>query len=158
MSAITVYKNNHAGEPILHYSGQLVERGTTWVCIDASFGRDDVDVGYVVFRRGDRMTEWFFSDRWYNIFRIEDVRTKQLKGWYCNITRPAHLTDTTITADDLALDVFVTPGGAIVLDDEDEFAALRLPTAERAAALTAVAELRQMVASRAAPFDEITPG
>jgi uncharacterized protein len=152
---ITVIKNNHRGEKLWQYTGEAVARGATWVCLDAYFNRDDVDAGYVVFRRGDRMTEWFYSDRWYNIFRLQDVQTGQLKGWYCNITRPALISDSTIAADDLALDVFIAPSGALTLLDEDEFAALDLTGADHAAALAAVETLRDLARQRIAPFDEI---
>jgi protein associated with RNAse G/E len=114
-----------------------------------------VDVGYVVFRRGDVMTEWFYSDRWYNIFRIEDVEDGRLKGWYCNITRPAHITADVIAAADLALDVFVTPTGNFYLLDEDEFEALDLSMDERMSVVNAVDSLRRLVGTRAAPFNEI---
>jgi hypothetical protein len=155
MSEVTIYKHDHRGEYVFHYTGNVVERGETWVCIEAHFGHEVVNMGYVVFRRGDFMREWFYNDRWYNIFRVEDGNDQRLKGWYCNITRPAALEPNRITADDLALDVFVTPAGAIILDDENEFEALDLAEDERAAALAAVATLRDLVATRSAPFDEI---
>jgi hypothetical protein len=158
MTLITVYKHNDRGDYVFHYAGEVVERGDDWVCLQARFGRADVDVGYVVFRRGDLMTEWFYSDRWYNIFRIDDVDDGRLKGWYCNITRPALLDADRIINEDLALDVFVTPAGDILLDDEDEFDALALSPAEREASLAAVEELRRLVAERLPPFDAITPG
>lgn len=152
---ITVTKRNHLGEFTFRYEGEVLERGDTWVCLQAVFGRDDIDAGYVVFRRGDVMTEWFYSDRWYNIFRLQDVHTGQLKGWYCNLTRPAEITETTIAADDLALDLFIAPDGQIQLLDEDEFEGLHLCLHERAAVLAGVKLLRRAVANREAPFDEI---
>lgn len=155
MTTITVFKRNHRGERVWSYSGELVNRGDDWICIDAYFNRDDVDTGYVVFKRGDRMTEWFYSDRWYNIFRLEDAGSGHLKGWYCNITRPAHISEDAIAADDLALDVFIDPAGGVQVLDEDEFAALDLPPDEQRAALAAVTALKTAVQDRAMPFDEI---
>ena len=61
------------------------------------------------------MTEWFYSDRWYNVFRLEDVDDDRLKGWYCNIGRPARLGKAVVAYDDLALDVFVTPEGGVTV-------------------------------------------
>jgi uncharacterized protein len=152
---ITIYKCDHLGAPVWHYTGTLIERDEAWMCIEARFGREDVATPYVTFRKGDRMVEWFYTDRWYNIFQIHDVDDDQIKGWYCNITRPAHITMDTISADDLALDVFITPKGDILLDDEDEFELLNLSIDDRAAVYAAVAALRQRVADRAAPFDVI---
>lgn len=156
MGEITVKKLNHRGEQVWQYAGEEVARGETWVCVQARFNRSDVDAGVVVFRRGDLMTEWFYTDRWYNVFRLQDVDDGRLKGWYCNITRPAVLTATTVAADDLALDVFVSPSGELTLMDEDEFAALDLSPDDQAAVWSAVDALREAVASRQPPFDEIT--
>src|SRR5690606_22356642 len=148
----TVHKCNHLGEKVWQYDGEVVERGDTFVCLVAYFGRDDLDAGYVVFRRGDRMTEWFYSDRWYNVFRLEDVDDGRLKGWYCNIGRPARMTGTVVAYDDLALDVFVSPEGGVTVLDEDEFAALALPPDEVASAWAAVDAIRAAVDARAYPF------
>jgi protein associated with RNAse G/E len=156
MTSLTVYKHDHQGALVWQYEGVLVDSGATWVCLDATFNRDDIDAGYVLFRRGDALREWFYSDRWYNIFRLQDVHDGRLKGWYCNITRPAVITAESISADDLALDVFVTPEGGVTLLDEDEFATLDLDAHDRQAALDAVEQIRQAVATRSGPFAEIS--
>lgn len=152
MSEITVFKRSHTGENVLEYSGDVVERDKTWVCLRARFSRDDVDAGYVVFRRGDEFIEWFYADRWYNVFEMHDVDDGHLKGWYCNITRPALITDHWIKADDLALDVFVSPDGSILVLDEDEFAEIVISAEERRLALMAVEEIRRLVAKQEPPF------
>ncbi len=153
--AITVTKQDAHGVPRLRYEGVIVARGETWVCLDAIFTYPDVCAPYVTFRQGDRMREWFFSDRWFNIFELHDADDDRIKGWYCNITRPASLDAHSVAADDLALDVFVAPDGKFTLLDEDEFRALGLPLHERRQALAAVEELRAWVAARRAPFDAI---
>lgn len=157
MSSITVYKYNHAGEYVLQYEGDVLERGATWVCLRALFDRDDADLGFVVFRRGDAFIEWFYSDRWYNVFQVYDGDSPRLKGWYCNITRPAEISEGDVRADDLELDVFVSPNGTIMLLDEKEFSALDLPIEARIAALRAVETIRRCVTTREAPFDGVRP-
>ncbi len=152
MTAITVYKHDHRGRPVWHYRGTVVERGADWLRLHAYFGRELVDIGLVTFRKGDLMVEWFYADRYYNVFQIHDGDGGPIKGWYCNITRPAEITADTVAADDLALDVFVSPQGKITLLDEDEFDELQLDPAEQAAALAAVDEIRQRVRQRQGPF------
>ena len=107
---------------------------------------------FVVLERGDRWTETFYSDRWYNIFEIR-ASDGRLKGWYCNITRPARITQDEVSAEDLALDLWVEPDGSQQVLDEDEFAALGLPSEERALALNALEQVLEMVAREAPPFD-----
>ncbi|MDD9955219.1 MAG: DUF402 domain-containing protein [Anaerolineaceae bacterium] len=155
MNDVVVRKLDHEGREVFRYEGQVLQRGDRFVCLRAVFQFDDVDTGGVTFKRGDVFTEWFYSDRWYNVFRIEDGARGALKGWYCNITRPACIGDGVVSADDLALDLFVAPDGATQLLDEDEFALLDLPAADEAAALRAVVELRAAVAAGSAPFDDL---
>jgi predicted RNA-binding protein associated with RNAse of E/G family len=155
---ITVIKNDHCGREVWRYTGRVLARGTTWVQLEARFERaHDVITPYHIFRRGDRFVEWFFSDRWYNIFEMHDVDDDHLKGWYCNITRPALLAGDTIYADDLALDLFVAPDGTNTVLDEEEFAALSLDETTRAQAKRALQELQERVAARHPPFDAIPP-
>ena len=161
MQRYTIIKRNAAGEEELRYSGVLHARTRDFICIDAAFALDDRDLGYIQLRRGDHFREWFFFGRWYNIFRVGEAQGGALKGWYCNITRPPDISEGTISADDLCLDLFVRPDGQTLLLDEAEFAQLDLTRCERKLAWAALAELRQMVARRRPPFDEIaavTPG
>lgn len=156
MSDITVIKNDADGNEELSYTGIVREQGENFVRLDAIFQFSDRDLGYIHIRKGDLFTEWFYDDRWYNVFRVQDVETEQLKGWYCNITRPADITDTHVSADDLALDVFVYPDGRTLILDEDEFADLDLTDTDRQQAWDAVETIKQLVASRTSPFDEIS--
>jgi len=153
---ITIRKLDHTGRETWHYTGTLVERGPRHVVIEAFFDQPDSDDGYVVWRTGDRFLEWYFTDRWYNIFRVHDVGDDHIKGWYCNITRPPTISDDSIVWPDLALDVWVAPGGDIRLIDEEEFAALPLDAATRENALRGLHDLRARVFRREAPF-EILP-
>ncbi len=154
---VTVYKLNERGEEVWHYNAELVGKGTNFACVRAAFaGRhDEVRRGFLVFRSGDAMTEWFYNDRWYNIFRVQEGSRGALKGFYCNITRPAQISEEVITAEDLALDVLISPGGEITLMDEEEFEILPLAAEDRKQALAAVEQIKQMVANRVPPFDEI---
>jgi len=155
MTDVTVYKCDHQGVVKLSYPGTVLERGDGWVCIEAIFQHDSVDIGVVTFNRGDRMVEWFYADRYYNIFQLEDGNTRRIKGWYCNITRPATITEDRIAADDLALDVFFAPDGTMTVLDEDEFSAVLISDDEREHVKNAVTALQRRVTARKYPFDQI---
>ena len=155
MSTITVEKRDHDGNLVVEYQGEVLQRGDNFVCLRAVFQRSESDLGFVVFRQGDVFIEWFFSDRWYNIFQVHEGDSARIKGWYCNVTRPATITDQKVGADDLEIDVFIFPNGNVVLLDEEEFSHLELPPDERIAALRAIQTLRQEVDARKAPFDQI---
>ncbi|HEC23643.1 MAG TPA: DUF402 domain-containing protein [Chloroflexi bacterium] len=150
---ITVIKADHTGREVWRYRGVVLERDSRHVKLEARFNRDDYDLGYATFRRNDRFVEYFYSDRWYNIFEIHDADDDHLKGWYCNFTRPARLDRETIRADDLALDLFVYPDRRVLILDREEFEALPLREDERAAVLAALEELQERVREGLPPFD-----
>ncbi len=155
MPEFEVVKCDAFGREKLSYSGALVESNEDFVCIDASFALPDHDLGFITLRRGDRFREWFYRQRYYNIFRIAAGDSGALKGWYCNITRPPVITAGRVSAEDLELDVFVHPDGRMRILDEEDFARLRLPENEATAARAALAEIRDMVSKRIQPFDEL---
>jgi protein associated with RNAse G/E len=86
----------------------------------AVFQYDYRDLGYVVFERGDVFFEYYYFDRWYNVFQIYSAEGV-LKGWYCNVTAPARVDDGQLTFVDLALDLFVYPDRRFLVLDQEEF-------------------------------------
>jgi protein associated with RNAse G/E len=129
-----------------------MEQTPSSITVEARYQRRDVDVRGLEIQRGDRFVELFFADRWYNVFAIYTRDSDQLKGWYCNITRPARIEGAHVYADDLALDVIVFPDGRWLVTDEEEFATLDLPIEERRCALQAVTEIQAMVIREQGPF------
>ena len=152
---VTVHKLNTAGASVVTYPATLVERLSGGVRLEAEWTRSPLALGYTTFATGDHFIEWFYFDRWYNIFEVH-AEDGSLKGWYCNIAEPATMSAAVITCRDLLLDVWVTPHGASLLLDEDEFAADdRLDAATRARARQAVADVLALVAARRPPFDTV---
>ena len=148
---ITILKLDHHGREVWRYPGRVLARDAHTIRLEGFYNRDDATVGYAVFKRGDRLVETFYSDRWYNVFAVYDRDDGALKGWYCNVTRPATITADTVSSDDLALDVWVSPGGAVTVLDEDEFAGLELSEADRAAAEDALRQLIRLAESGLLP-------
>jgi predicted RNA-binding protein associated with RNAse of E/G family len=151
MEAVTVRKLDHAGRQVTAYTGEVLRRENSAIVLCASWEHPPLDLGFAVFEPGDRFTEHFYVDRWYNVFEIR-AGDGRLKGWYCNVTRPARISGDEIAAEDLALDLWVSPDGETQVLDEDEFAALPLTPAERRAACMALAELQALAARQSPPF------
>jgi protein associated with RNAse G/E len=144
MSEITVYKLDGSGREVWQYPATVLERAPDRIRLAADFNRDDMDLGYTTFARGDRFIETFYSDRWYNIFAVYTGEDGSLKGWYCNICRPAEISDTAVRCEDLTLDLWVTPDGESLVLDEVEFAASELSLEERTQGHEALWELRRL--------------
>lgn len=158
MRSVFVEKRKADGSLVLRYEGIVVDHAPERTLYEGYF-KIDVPKPYVHFRIGDRTVETFYPDRWYNILELHDVDDDRLKGWYCNIARPAQIAveaeSLLIVYEDLALDVFVSPVGDLLVLDEDELAELQLPAGELVQVWAALEQLREHVARREDPFSHL---
>jgi protein associated with RNAse G/E len=74
-----------------------------------------------------------------------------LKGWYCNITKPAVIEDDSVSYVDLALDLWVSADGTRKVLDEDELEALGLDEATKQKAFDGLRELEEYFESKNPP-------
>ncbi|MEW6092675.1 MAG: DUF402 domain-containing protein [Chloroflexota bacterium] len=148
MTPITVIKRNLKGEELWRYDATLTGREGTALHLEAPFNGQDVEFMGILVKHGDPFVETYYTDRWYNIFEIYDRDDGVLKGWYCNIGKPAVMeAEDVLSYVDLALDLWVAVDGTQTVLDEDEFAALDLEPAARKQALSAMAELKTYFAA-----------
>jgi protein associated with RNAse G/E len=141
---IRVQKKNPAGKVTYEYEGELLSRDENSIVLEALFDRADMPFMDVVFKNGDRFVEYYFTDRWYNIFVIHDREDGNVKGWYCNIGEPAAIEDGVVSYVDLALDLWVSADGTQTVLDEDEFEKLNLNDELRTAAIHGLDELKKL--------------
>jgi protein associated with RNAse G/E len=156
MPSITIHLFKPAKGTTITYTGELLRHEPGHMLIHARWERPQLDLGYVVFEPGDHFYEHYYTERWYNIFELRGT-AGLLKGWYCNISRPAQIDGDTITSEDLEIDLFVFPDRVQMLRlDLDEFAARGFETSDPAtytAALAALDELERMARAGMPPFD-----
>ncbi|HXF85577.1 MAG TPA: DUF402 domain-containing protein [Anaerolineales bacterium] len=145
---IKVQKKNPTGEVSYEYEGVLLHRDERSITLEARFDRADMPFMDVVFKEGDLFVEYYFTDRWYNIFEIHDRDSGKIKGWYCNIGMPAVIQDGVVSYVDLALDLWISADGRQVVLDEDEFEKLGLNAALRACALKGLEEAKRFFAEK----------
>jgi predicted RNA-binding protein associated with RNAse of E/G family len=155
---ITVYKLNQEGQTVTTYTGEPERYLEDGVVIRAVWTHGTLELGYTTFAPGDEFIEYYYRDRWYNIFEVRGSNGGGLKGWYCNITRPPRIEPDTIAWQDLWLDIWIDPGGQMRVLDEDEFALGTLNESERTACGRALDEIRAAVRHRLAPFHQIAMG
>lgn len=151
MPVMKILKKNPAEEVTWEYEGVLVERGESHVTIEALFNLDDRPFMGIVLKRNDRFVETFYSDRWYNIFEIRDRDDDGFKGYYCNIGRPAVITEDVISYVDLALDLWVAADGAQTLLDEDELEDLHLDEPLKQKVYQGLQELQEFLKTKNPP-------
>ena len=135
------------------YQGFELLREPNHLLIHARWERDALDLGYMTFEPGDHFYEHYYTDKWFNIFEIRSERG-ELKGWYCNVTKPAQVENLALYSEDLELDLFVSADRQeVVTLDEEEFEERGFSPEVRRAALNGLGELRAMAHSATPPFD-----
>jgi len=155
---ITVVKLNPQGITKLQYPAEIAALLEGGVMLNAYWTGPARDLGYTTFEPGDHFVEYFYTDRWFNIFAVSTAQG-QLKGWYCNVAAPALISTERIEQIDLYLDVWVSPDGQTLLLDEDEFTSDEtLSETQRNGALQGLDQLLLLIGSRQAPFQTIETG
>ena len=106
---------------------------------------------------GTISTEYYWLDRWYNVFRFSDSDRK-LKNFYCNVNQPPLFDGHVLSYIDLDIDVLVAPDLTYkILDVEDfEENAERYgyPDDVQANARQALKELTTLIESKTFPFNQ----
>ncbi len=142
----------------ISYVAQPLIVTPTYACVRAQWTRPAVNLGYMQFAPGDILDEHFYADQWYCIFAVFSA-DEQLRGWYCNVTKPAVISPSTITSIDLELDLFVAPDRIATLRlDIDEFEAQSYRDHDMQtydAGYAALAQLEHMARKHLPPFDQV---
>lgn len=141
---ITVIKLNPQGLETWRYQGVVLKRGVDTLILEAYFDREDRQFHGMPLCKGDRFVETYYTKRWYNIFEVHSRDDDSMRGWYCNIGKPALIDGDTLSYIDLALDLLVFPDRRQVVLDEDEFLQLDISAQDRKLALAALAELQSI--------------
>ncbi len=151
MSRMKILKKNLADEVTWQYEGTELNRDENSITIEALFNRDDLPFQDIVLKRNDRFVETFYADKWFNIFEIYDRDDGKLKGWYCNIGKPAVIGKDFISYVDLALDLWVSADGKQTVLDEDELAELNLSVDLKQKVDEGLKELQQLFKQKNPP-------
>lgn len=151
MPVMKILKKNLADEVTWQYDSEVLRRDENSITVEAFFNRDDMPFQEIVLKRNDRFVETFYTDKWYNIFEIYDRDDGQLKGWYCNITKPVVIEDGQISYVDLALDLWVSADGTRKVLDEDDLERLGLDEEMKQKVFAGLRELEQYFESKNPP-------
>ena len=134
----------------------MVQRDESLLVFDAVF---DIDVDHDLLghiARGTHSTEYYWLDRWYNIFRFGKP-DGALRNYYCNVNVPPRVEGNVLSYVDLDLDILVAPDLSYqILDSEDFERHAKLyayPEDLIKNARRAVDELTEMIEARQFPFD-----
>ncbi|HSL54419.1 MAG TPA: DUF402 domain-containing protein [Pyrinomonadaceae bacterium] len=106
---------------------------------------------------GTISTEYYWLDRWYNVFRFSNL-DGELKNYYCNVNQPPGFDGRVLSYIDLDIDVLVAPDLTYKILDVEHFEEnarrYAYPDEVQANARRAVDELTRLIEARAFPFNE----
>lgn len=143
---------------VLHrtWQAQLIRLEGSLVLLDAEFPGEIVHGLLGIIPSGTKSLEYYWLDRWYNIFRFANP-DGTLRNYYCNVNLPASFDGKTLRYVDLDLDILVDPDLSYRVLDVDDFernARLFGYTEEvQSNARQALADLISMIEAQAFPFD-----
>ena len=155
--AITVRTYKYDGTEHRRWEAQLSRQQDSLIVLDAKFEEEIQHPLLGTIAPETLSIEYYWLDRWYNIFRFVEPAGK-LRNFYCNVNVPPVFQKNVLSYIDLDIDILVAPDFSYSILDEDEFAinAVRFnyPAEVRRRSQEALKELVSLVEKRAFPFSE----
>ena len=140
------------------WEAELVRQESSLIVLDAKFADEIVHDLLGTIASGTHSLEYYWLDRWYNIFRFAQPDGK-LRNYYCNVNVPPTFDGQTLSYVDLDLDILVEPDFSYRILDVEDFernAGHYDYTVEvQANARRAVDDLVRMIETRSVPFNTV---
>jgi hypothetical protein len=156
--AITVRTYKYDGTEHRHWRAQLTGRENSLLILNAKFEEEIQHPLLGIIARGTLSIEFYWLDRWYNIFRFHQP-SGELRNFYCNINVPPVFHRNVLSYIDLDMDILVAPDLSYSILDEDEFAAnvarFKYPLEVQKQSRQALRQLITLIESRHFPFDNL---
>jgi protein associated with RNAse G/E len=153
---ITVRACKFDGREHRRWEAKILRRVDSLLVLDAKFETEIHHDLLGTIARGTVSIEYYWLDRWYNVFRFMEPGG-QLRNYYCNVNIPPDYNGRMLSFVDLDMDILVAPDLSYQILDEDEFEfnARRYdyPATVRSRAHQALAELRELIETRQFPFN-----
>lgn len=157
-SSIIVRVLKFNGTEHRRWKARIASRDGSLIVLDAEF---EYDVKHEVLGeipRGTLTAEYYWFNRWYNIFRFLE-KDGSTRLWYCNINTPPTLEDGVLSYIDLDIDVLVQPDFTYQVLDIDEFEQNAMvfgyPDELRREVQRAIADVTSLIEARQFPFTQI---
>lgn len=154
--SVVVNSRKYDGEIRRTWTCELVEKDDGLIILEGVFERDVSHPQLGNIERGTRSVEYFWPNRWYNIFKFHTPQG-DLRNWYCNVNMPPSFINGTLDYVDLDIDIVVWPDMSFAILDRDEFEenarTFTYPLEISQNVEKAIAELLSMIETRSFPFD-----
>jgi len=154
---ISVRVLKYDGHEHRRWSARVAEIAGSLIVLDAVFDEEIEHNLLGTIALGTISTEYYWLDRWYNIFRFSD-HIGELKRFYCNVNTPPQFDGQFLSYIDLDIDVLVKPDLTYKILDIEDFDqnAKRYHYSDeiQANARRALEELTRLIETKSFPFDQ----
>ena len=155
--AVTVNSLAFDGTVRRSWQCELIEHNDPLLVFVGTFDREVKHADLGVIEKGTISYEYYWLDRWYNIFRFHEA-AGALRNYYCNINIPPTFVGNELNYIDLDIDIVVWPDMSYQTLDRDEFeenaAKFDYPEQIRAKVESTLAELIEIVERGDLPTNE----
>lgn len=138
------------------WKARLMKREGSLLALHAVFDREVRHPQLGLITRGTVSIEYYWLDRWYNVFRFLEP-DGSFRNFYCNVNLPPEFDGRTITYVDLDMDIVVSPSLSYEILDLDEFEInaenYRYPAEVKERAQAALHEIVALIETRQFPFN-----
>jgi uncharacterized protein len=152
---ITVRAHKYDGSEHRRWNAKLLQQEGSLLVLDATFEQEIVHDLLGTIAAGTRSIEYYWLDRWYNIFRFLEPNGN-LRSYYCNVNIPPSFDGQILSYVDLDMDILVEPDLSyriVDLEDFDRNASLFGYSADvQKEARRALQQLVELIEARAFPF------
>jgi protein associated with RNAse G/E len=139
---------------------KLIESDSDLITFVGEFEEDVKHEQLGLIRRGTISYEYYWRDRWYNVFRFHELGG-ELRNFYCNVGMPPRFENNLLEYVDLDIDILVQKDFSIEILDMDDFeenaVKYQYPEDVRKKAYQSLDDLKSMIERREFPFD-YSPG
>ena len=151
---VRVFK--YDGAPHRSWRARVMKREGSLLILDAVFEEEVRHSQLGLIRRGTVSIEYYWLDRWYNVFRFLEP-DGSVRNFYCNVNMPPEFDGRVLSYVDMDVDILVAPNLSYEILDMDEFEVnatrYRYTEEVRARARFAIDELLALIKAGQFPFD-----
>jgi protein associated with RNAse G/E len=155
LKTILVRTYKYDGSVHRSWPAQIVSQEGPLIVLDAKFSDEVVHDLLGTIPSGTHSLEYYWLDRWYNVFRFAQP-SGELRNYYCNVNLPPTFDGEVLSYVDLDLDILVEPDFSYQILDAVDFEAnaklYRYPAEVEANARQAVDDLVRLIQAREFPF------
>lgn len=153
---IRINARKYDGEIHRSWECKILEQDDSLLTFVGEFDREVIHTDLGLIRRGTISYEYYWLDRWYNVFRFHEPDSS-LRNFYCNVNAPPVFANNILDYVDLDIDVLVWKDFNYKILDMEEFESNSLkysyPVNVIENAKKSLDELIKMINNRYFPFD-----